>query len=72
MLDQLIPSIEAAKREGAIVLIKWDGERSTLQSTVAITRKDTDFVWRQDADDLFTALTQGLNAYRDRHMQDDN
>ena len=67
MLDDLIPLIEQARREGAIVLLKWDGERNQLPCTVVITRKDTDYVWRQDTEHLTETLTQALSEYRAAH-----
>ena len=67
MLDDLIPLIEQARHEGAIVLLKWDGERSQLPCTVVITRPDTDYVWRQDTEHIAQTLTQALAEYRATH-----
>ena len=67
MLDDLIPLIEQARQEGALVLLKWDGERSQRVCTVVITRKDTDYVWRADTDQIAQTLTQALAEYRAAH-----
>ena len=67
MLDDLIPLIEQARHEGAIVLLKWDGARRQLPCTVAITRTDTDYMWRQDTEHLVQTLTQALAEYRVAH-----
>ena len=67
MLDELIPQIEQLQAEGAIVLLKWDGQRRTNQTTVVVTRQDTDFVWRKDSDNLGLALQEALLEYRAAH-----
>jgi hypothetical protein len=69
MLDQLVPLIEEAAAQGAIVLLKWDGERTSKRGTVVITRRDTDYVWRKDTDDIDGTLAEGLAEYRARHAQ---
>jgi hypothetical protein len=50
-----------------LVLLKWDGERAGKRHTVVITRADTDFVWRQDSDDMAASLDCALTDYRAAH-----
>lgn len=69
MIDSLVPSIEQVSAEGAIVLLKWDGERESNRGTVAITRRDTDYVWRQDTDDISSALQSALADYYAHHVK---
>lgn len=67
MTEELLSQIEEARAQGAVVLLKWDGERAELPCTVVILRKDTDYVWRRDCDDMITMLGLALSDYRARH-----
>jgi hypothetical protein len=67
MLDSFIGQLEECSAEGALVLLKWDGERAGKRHTVVITRADTDFVWRQDSDDMAASLDCALTDYRAAH-----
>lgn len=67
VLDELIPQIEQIQAEGAIVLLKWDGERKRNHCSVVILRLETDYVWRRDSETIQTTLAQGLADYRARH-----
>ena len=67
MLDELIPQIEQLQAEGAIVLLKWDGQRQVNRTTVVVTRQETDFVWCKDSDNLTLALQEALLEYRAAH-----
>jgi hypothetical protein len=67
MIDELIPQIEEIRAQGAIVLLKWDGERTRNRCTVIVTRQDTDYVWRKDCDDIANTLMEALSEYRTRH-----
>ncbi len=64
MLDKFIPLIEEITAEGAVVVVKWDGERAGKRCTVAITRPGSDYFWRQDTDDLAMALELAFSDYR--------
>jgi len=68
MLDQLLPQIEQIQAEGAVVLLKWDGERTHNRCTVVITRQSTDYVWRKDSENLVATLVEALAEYRARHV----
>lgn len=67
MLDELLPQIEQLRVKGAVVVLKWDGERTNNRCTVVITRQDTDYVWRKDSDDLHKTLLDALLEYRQHH-----
>ena len=64
MIDQFLPSIDEVRADGAMVLLKWDGERSSNRCTVVITKVEVDFVWRQDSDDMEQSLRTALAEYR--------
>jgi hypothetical protein len=64
MIDQFLPSIDEVRADGAVVLLKWDGERSTNRCTVVITKVEVDYVWRQDSDDMAQSLRTALEDYR--------
>ena len=69
MIDSLIPQIEEARSEGALVLLKWDGERTHRPCTVVVTRQDTDYVWRKDCADIAFTLAEALAEYRASHAR---
>nr|WP_312230743.1 hypothetical protein [Pseudomonas sp.] len=66
-LDELIPEIEQIRSEGAIVLLKWDGERVSKHCTVVVTRQSTDWVWRKDTNNITDALLEAIADYRKHH-----
>lgn len=70
MIDAQIPQIEEARAEGAVVLLKWDGERTDSHCTVVVTRKDTNYVWRRDCTDIAATLAEALIEYRAAHARD--
>ena len=63
MDEALLRDIERARQEGAIILLKWDGERSDHVCTVVITHKAMDFQFRKDTDDMFTTLREILREF---------
>ena len=67
MIDTLISQIEQIQAEGAVVLLKWDGERTSNRCTVVVTRMDTDYVWRKDCENIGETLQEALLAYREKH-----
>jgi hypothetical protein len=67
MIDQFISQIEQLQADGAVVLLKWDGERQANRITVIVTRRATDYIWRKDSDDLSLALREALHDYRAKH-----
>jgi hypothetical protein len=70
MIDALIPQIEKARSEGAIVILKWDGERTHNHCTVVVTRHDTDYVWRKDSIDIEGTLAEAMSEYQRAHAHD--
>lgn len=64
MLDRFLPAIDEVQADGAVVLLKWDGQRSSKRFTVVITKSEVDYVWRQDSDDMEQALQNALTDYK--------
>jgi hypothetical protein len=69
VIDSLIPQIEEARSEGALVVLKWDGERTHSHCTVVVTRQDTNYVWRKDCADIASTLAEALVEYRASHAR---
>lgn len=69
MIDEYVEEIQKMRDEGASVIIKWDGERTTLRQTVAVSRPDTDYVWRKDCDDLASTLREAVTDYKIAHTR---
>lgn len=67
MIDPLIPAVSQAQSEGAVVLLKWDGERDTGGCTVVILRSDTGYSYRQDGNDMVALLDKALADYQSAH-----
>lgn len=63
MLDRFLNRINEAQADGAVILLKWDGQRSSNRFTVSITKVEQDYVWRQDSDDMAQSLQEGLDDY---------
>ena len=38
MIDQFLPSIDEVRADGAVVLLKWDGERSSNRCTWSLRK----------------------------------
>jgi len=64
MLDQFLSTIEEVQADGAVVLLKWDGQRATNRYTVVITKSEVDYTWRQDCDDMEQTLQAALTDYK--------
>jgi hypothetical protein len=64
MLDRFLSTIDDVQSDGAVVLLKWDGQRSANRCTVVITKFEVDYVWRQDSDDMEQSLQAGLTDYK--------
>jgi len=71
MIDHLVPKIENLENDGAIVLLKWDGERDILKKTILISKHETDFSFRRDTDNFEEALKEGIKEYELHHEKDD-
>jgi hypothetical protein len=63
MSDELFASIERARKAGAIVLLKWDGERTERVCTVLVTDPSIPFHFREDTDDIIGSLNEGLRQF---------
>jgi len=69
VIDALLPQIEEARSEGALVILKWDGERTHNHCTVVVTRQDTNYVWRKDCADIASTLAEAMSEYRTNHAR---
>jgi hypothetical protein len=69
VIDRYIEEIQKMRNDGAIVIIKWDGERTELRQTVIVNRPDTDYVWRKDCDNLASALHEAILDYKNTHTR---
>ena len=63
MIDELIAEIERARQVGAVVVLKWDGERTSDIGTVIVSHQASNFTFRRDTDDIFTGLSEGLAEF---------
>jgi hypothetical protein len=63
-IDALVPEIEAARHLGAIVLLKWDGERRANRCTVLVSHPPSDWYFRRDTDQPEVALQIGLAEFQ--------
>ena len=64
MLDRFLSTIDEVQADGAVVLLKWDGQRSVNRFTVVITKSEVDYVWRQDSDEMAHSLQTALTDYK--------
>jgi hypothetical protein len=63
-IDALIPEVEEARKRGATVLLKWDGERSVGTCTVVLSYAPADWFWRRDTDSPAISLAEGLSEFK--------
>lgn len=66
-LDSLTHEIEEIESDGAVVLVKWDGERQSNRRTVVVTRQNTDYVFRRDTEDIVDSLRVAIADYWAAH-----
>lgn len=67
MLDELLPLIENLQSQGAVVILKWDGERSQNRCAVLVTRPASGYAFRRDSDDISASLREAFIDYRAKH-----
>lgn len=68
-LNELLPELERLEKDGAVVLLKWDGERTQKKKSVVILKPGTDYQFRMDTDDLVAAIRRGIADYDDAHRK---
>jgi hypothetical protein len=66
MLDALVPEIERLQKNGAVVLLKWDGERSKDRCTVVVAHAAKGYTFRRDSEDIQSSLREAINDYWSR------
>ena len=66
-LDSLSVEIEEIESDGAVVLVKWDGDRESLHRTVVITRQNTNYIFRRDTEDIVGTLRDAIADYWTAH-----
>jgi hypothetical protein len=59
-LDALVPEIEALREQGAVIMLKWDGERTSNRCTVVVSWPAGNDFWRKDGDDIVGMLREAL------------
>ena len=62
-LDSILPDIERVTEVGGLVILKWDGERSSRRITVIVEKPGTDFMYRKDTDDFESVVIDAIAAY---------
>lgn len=63
MSDDLLAAIERARKAGAVVLLKWDGQRTERVCTVMVTDPLIPFHFREDTDDVIGSLNEALRQF---------
>ena len=59
MVD-LMSEVQRLEDDGYVVILKWDGERSTGKKTILISKPGTDVFVRRDSDDMCHSLESAL------------
>ena len=59
-LDEFVEEIEALESQGFIVLLKWDGERTSARRTVVIAKPGVEGCYHCDSDDLGKMIQEGV------------
>lgn len=62
-LEESLHEIDRLQDDGALVFIKWDGERERNKKTVLIEKPGTDYLLRRDTDDLISTIRDGVSDY---------
>lgn len=63
MINAILPAIERMHQQGAVVVIKWDGERASRKLTLLVSRSATGYTYRDDGDSLAQMWGGALNDY---------
>ena len=65
-LENLLSDLEKIESDGAVIVIKWDGERTVNKRTVVVTKHEGGYSFRRDSDDVPRALQEAINDYRQK------
>ena len=63
MDEAMMREIERSRQAGAVIILKWDGERSERIYTVILEHHAKQFMFRTDTDDMFSALQEALRQF---------
>jgi hypothetical protein len=63
MDEALLNEIDGARQNGAVFILKWDGERSERVYTVILSHHEKQFSFRADTDDMTAAAREALQAF---------
>ena len=61
--ENYLTRIEAVRETGAVVLLKWDGERESDGCTVVLTHHSIDYAYRRDSSDMDELIASALDDY---------
>lgn len=61
---ELLQEVQHLEDEGYLVLIKFDGERSTRKKTIIISKEENEVFIRRDSDDLWESLASAIQELR--------
>ena len=62
-LNQYLSVLEILEKDGAVVILKWDGERSRNKKTIVVSKPGTDYHFRADTDELESAIESAVLDY---------
>ncbi len=63
MTDDLVQDIERARDAGAVIVLKWDGERASEFGTVIVSHQASSFTFRRETNDVLTSLREALAKF---------
>jgi hypothetical protein len=66
-VDVFLPLLERMKQEGAVVLLKWDGERSTNHYTALASKAKDEEFFRLDGPSAEAVLSSVVVNYARRY-----
>ena len=66
-VDVFLPLLERMKQEGAVVLLKWDGERSTNYYTALASKPKDEEFFRLDGPSAEVVLASVVVSYARRY-----
>ena len=62
-INKYILELDRLQEDGALIFIKWDGERNSNRKTVLIEKPGIDYLFRRDTDNLTETIKDGIADY---------